>query len=403
MNFVADLPMDEWILDVAYPDVGATISPENAKLLAEQVAYQGLGYVSPNPLVGAVIVDRHHRFVSAGAHLRCGGAHAEVHAIEAALALDTDSLNGACVYATLEPCSHQGRTPACAERLSQFPIRRVVVGLEDPNPLVQGRGIAHLSKCGIEVAIDESWRSRCRKLAEIFLTNIEKNRPFVALKAAVSVNGAIAIKGDQRRQLTSSRAVQYGHFLRSMYDGIAVGRVTAQLDAPNLDARMALGVQRSPMRVVVDPSGKALQQALSNGESLVQDHQRTIWVVSESGYKEIATWPMSSSLKSELKTISLPKSDNGGQLKAVDILRGLRDLNIHSVLLEGGAGLYQSFLKENLVDRIYLFQAPKILLGDGLVHWATHAKGLRSANLTNVKLTSLEPDWLIEATLDSRH
>ena len=231
-------------------------------------ARRGLGRTTPNPVVGACIVSDEGVVLGQGAHERAGEPHAEVNALEEA----GSDARGATLYCTLEPCVHTGKTGPCTERIIAAGIRRVVAAMEDPFPLVGGRGFAMLRANGIEVQTGVGYDAAVR-LNQPFLTTTRKGRPFVILKAATSLDGRIAAGAGQRTQLTSTRAMTHAHYIRACTDAIAVGSETILVDDPLLTAREVYR-ERPLVRVVFDrrlrtPVGARLISTLSAGPVII--------------------------------------------------------------------------------------------------------------------------------------
>ncbi len=211
---------------------------------ALRLARKGEGRVSPNPLVGAVIV-RDGRIIAEGYHRRCGGNHAEIDAIANA----TEPVAGATFYVTLEPCSHTGKTPPCVDALIALRPGRVVVGTIDPNPLVSGRGIAALERHGIETKAGVL-EEECRRQNEVFFKYIRTGVPFVTLKFALTLDGRIATAAGHSRWISSPASLRFAHRLRRAHDAILVGAGTVLTDDPELTCRLVRG--KNPLRIVVD-------------------------------------------------------------------------------------------------------------------------------------------------------
>ena len=214
---------------------------------ALDLALKGRGKVSPNPLVGCVIVDVNGHRIGAGYHKKYGGAHAEVEAVQS---VETpDALIDATVYVTLEPCSHHGKTSPCADLLASLPIKRVVIAQKDPNPLVNGRGIEKLRAHGIDVSLGVL-EQEAEQLNEFFNHVQRFGRPFVTLKIAQTVDGFLTAANGDSQWITGKAARKKVHEWRSYYDAIMIGRQTAMADNPKLTVRHVRG--RQPMRVVLD-------------------------------------------------------------------------------------------------------------------------------------------------------
>src|SRR5699024_3086429 len=215
--------------------------------LAFDLAEQGAGYVSPNPLVGCVIVSSDGRKVGQGYHERYGQAHAETNAVESVA--DPALLDGATVYVTLEPCAHHGKTPPCCKMLAKLPIARVVVAMEDPSPKVAGQGISHLREHGITVGVG-LLKEQVQRQNEFFLHYQAFNMPFVTLKIAQTMDGYTAAPDGHSEWISGLQAREKVHYWRSRFDAVMVGRNTALLDNPRLTVRHVEG--RQPQRIVID-------------------------------------------------------------------------------------------------------------------------------------------------------
>ncbi len=390
------LAKDQRLATLRLPTPGTPMSPAEAKALAELVALKGLGKVAPNPLVGAVIVDELHAFVAAGAHEQIGGRHAEIQALDAAEAMGlSGKVKGGSLYVTLEPCAHHNLTPPCAPRVGASGVARVVYGVRDPNPLVDGKGAAILAAYHVACVHDQGWEPACRELAEVFLWNFEEHRPFVALKVATSLDGVMARRGDRRAFLTGPRARAYGHFLRCYYDAIVIGRTTLVQDDPTLDPRDALVPGRMPRRVVLDPRGAGLKEVDLDRLNLLKAAPETvIWVLSPGAASKTALEFRGA------KVLELPVDARGRFTPGV-LLDALALEGVTSLLLEGGAGLYSSFLAEGAVQRLHHFQAPLTLGGGGdPLHFSAASPTLESDG--PVKVTPLGPDLLLETRLRKR-
>lgn len=215
--------------------------------------------MSPNPLVGSVVVDIHGNFLSSGYHEFYGGPHAEVNAVQG---LTNDELQGATVFVTLEPCAHEGKTPSCAKMLAKLPLKKVVYGLVDPNPLVAGQGAQIIIDSGIQAelfhtsdsAINEFMHQQLEQVCEAFLKNFRSKEVFVALKIATSLDGQISLENGESKWITGDEARIYSHYLRACYDMICVGAGTIRKDDPSLDIRHP-SVQKEIKLLVIDPRG----------------------------------------------------------------------------------------------------------------------------------------------------
>jgi diaminohydroxyphosphoribosylaminopyrimidine deaminase/5-amino-6-(5-phosphoribosylamino)uracil reductase len=320
------------------------LTDEDFMRLALRLARKGEGRVSPNPLVGAVIV-RDGRIIAEGYHRRFGGNHAEIDAIANA----TEPVAGATFYVTLEPCSHTGKTPPCVDALIALRPGRVVVGTIDPNPLVSGRGIAALARHGIETKAGVL-EEECRRQNEVFFKYILTGVPFVTLKFALTLDGRIATAAGHSRWISSPASLRFAHRLRRAHDAILVGAGTVLADDPELTCRLVRG--KNPLRIVVD------------------SHLRTspgarVFAVRQSPAIAAATCkaPEERRRLFEQQGIEVLEldADEGGRVDLKGLLNVLGQRKIASLLVEGGAGINTSFLKEHLVDRLIAVIAPKIV------------------------------------------
>ena len=270
-------PLDEIYHEYKEPEIGVVLSPDQCMDLAWQVAWQGLGYVGLNPLVGAVAVDKEHRFLGAACHEKIGQNHAEVNLVEKINQRNLNSsLKDATIYVTLEPCSHFGKTPPCAELLSKLPIKKVVYGCKDYNPKVNGKGVAHLLSQDISVEQFHDC-SRLDELVKHHLWFLNYKTPYIGLKAAVTFNGILARLGDRRPQISCQRSLEYGHWLRLRYDSILVGKNTVIYDNPILNIRH-VKTEKVPLRIVVDPQGQALLSRKLEEHNLIKySPKQTMW------------------------------------------------------------------------------------------------------------------------------
>ncbi len=312
---------------------------------AFQLAERGRGRTTPNPLVGAVVVSADGVVVGQGAHERAGEPHAEIHALEAA----GERTRGATLYCTLEPCCHHGRTGPCTERIIASGIARVVVAIEDPFPLVAGRGIEHLRAHGVRVDVGLG-RARAARQNAPFFTTVREGRPFVILKAATSLDGRLTAAEGTRTVLTSEPANRRAHAVRAWVDAIAVGSGTVLVDDPFLTAR---GSQRErPLtRVIFDrrlrtPPGARLLSTAAHGPVII--------LSSPGAVRERASH--AAALR---RAGAMVVPVEGPTLR--DALTALRPFSINSLLLEGGAAVQNAAWDESVVDEVHLYIAPVVL------------------------------------------
>ncbi|HEX9251575.1 MAG TPA: bifunctional diaminohydroxyphosphoribosylaminopyrimidine deaminase/5-amino-6-(5-phosphoribosylamino)uracil reductase RibD [Ignavibacteriaceae bacterium] len=319
--------------------------------LTIEIAKKGEGSVSPNPLVGCVIL-KDNRIIGAGYHQKFGEDHAEINAINSSV----ESLEGSTLYVNLEPCSHQGKTPPCVDRIIKEKIKRVVIGTLDINPLVSGNGVKALKKAGIDVKVGVL-EKECIELNKFFFKFITKKLPYITLKAAQTLDGMIADKYNSSEWISSRESRKYVHWLRAKYDAVLIGSETAGIDNPKLTVRMTEG--RNPYRVVLDSSLK-LKSELNLFKN--NSDNKTIVITSDKSKSKLKK--INQLEKLGVKVI-FAKSDIQGRIQLKSVLKELAKLQLISVLVEGGSKVYSSFIKKNLYDDIYLFVSPKIL-GGGL-------------------------------------
>ncbi|WP_270521028.1 bifunctional diaminohydroxyphosphoribosylaminopyrimidine deaminase/5-amino-6-(5-phosphoribosylamino)uracil reductase RibD [Megamonas funiformis] len=354
--------------------------------LAMQLAGNAIGRTSPNPLVGAVIV-KDNRVVGCGWHRKAGTPHAEVHALNQAGEL----AQGADVYVTLEPCAHYGKTPPCAKALVEAKVKNVYGGLLDVNPKVAGKGFKILEDAGIHVEYG-FLQDELRKQNEVFFKWIEHKKPFVVLKAAMTLDGKIATATGQSKWITNETSRAYGYKLRDIYDGIMVGINTVIEDNPMLTSRVDGG--KNPIRIVVDSSLK-----IDINANVVQDKSaKTIVATTDKADKDKIL-----KLQAQDVDVIVVDKDKNDKVDIEKLLDILGQQNICSILVEGGATLSGSFVAKKLVDKVYFFIAPKIIGGKEA---KTPVAGTGILNLQealalkDIQIEKLEEDVLIIGRVD---
>ncbi len=348
------------------------------------LARRGLGKTSPNPMVGAVVV-KEGKILGKGYHRRYGGDHAEV----IALRNTRGNVKGASMYVTLEPCCHHGWTPPCVDALIGAGMGRVVVGTPDPNPRVNGKGIQILKDHGIQVKVGVL-EQRCRELNEAYFKYMQTGMPLVTLKFAQSLDGRIATKTGRSQWLSSPEALRLAHRLRSIHDGVLVGIGTILVDDPRLTVRLVKG--KNPRRIIVDsglripPTAKVL-----NAEGV----DETIIAATEK-----ADQAKAQGLKGLGAEILWAAGNQRGEVDMKDLLEKLGRMGITSVLVEGGARIITSLLREGLADKIIILMAPK-LIGEGIEAVGNlEVKDLHEAlGISGMKTRRLGEDILIEGSL----
>lgn len=315
--------------------------------LALELAEKGRGYVNPNPMVGAVVV-KDGEIVGKGWHKFYGGPHAEVYALDEARA----KAEGATIYVTLEPCSHFGKTPPCAEKIKKMKIKKCVIACLDPNPIVAGRGKKILEEAGIEVVVGVR-EKEAKELNKVFMKYITEKNPYLFLKCAITLDGKIATNERDSKWITNEKSREKVQFLRHEYMGIMVGINTLINDNPRLTARIENGV--NPFRIVVDPH---LRTPLESNFVNMADDNKSIIVTSKENEKNDKITEL------ENKNVKIIYME-GFNFSVHEILKKIGELKIDSVLLEGGSYLISKAFKENRIDGGEIFIAPKIL-GGGL-------------------------------------
>jgi len=352
--------------------------------LALRLALKGAGRTSPNPMVGAVLVRR-GKIIATGYHRRAGSDHAEIVALKRA----GGKARGATLYLNLEPCNHQGRTPPCALALARSGVRRVVVGMVDPNPLVSGKGIRRLRQARIRVDAGLLERE-CRRLNEAFSKYITRRIPFVILKLAVSLDGRIAASTGDSRWVTGSVSRQYVHRLRDQVDAVLVGAGTVLADDPKLTCRLRGG--RDPWRIVLD--GR-LRIPLKAHLFHQRNPEKTIVVTSSrSPAKKIAALQACGAA-----VWKFPLRE--GRIPFVPLLKKLGRMGLLSVMIEGGAITAGWALKEDIADKVLFFYAPKIIGGEGIpmisalgIKKTSHARKIK-----DIEIKRFGKDFLVSGYL----
>jgi len=317
--------------------------------LALKEARKGLGRTSPNPCVGAVIV-KDGRIIAKGYHKMAGTPHAEVNAIRQA----SEDVTGATLYVTLEPCNHTGKTPPCSRLVVESGISRVVVGMTDPNPLVDGKGIEFLRSCGVAVETGILGKE-CEAINQPFIKYITHGKPLVIMKAGVSLDGRLNYQHGKGGRITGEQSAIATHKLRNTVDAILVGRRTVEIDNPLLTARLVRGRTKNPVRIIVDTE---LSSPLSSQVYLTEQAPAPTWVF----HAPDAHQPrIDLFLARGIRLFPIERKGKGLDLS--QLLSVLGKEEICSVLVEGGARIHGALLKEKLVDYVHLFIAP-IFAGD---------------------------------------
>ncbi len=358
--------------------VGQKLTDHEAMALAIQEAKRGEGFVSPNPLVGCTILDSSGRFLSVGFHSAVGADHAEIDALKKVS--DLALLEGAQVFVTLEPCAHQGRTPSCARHLASLPVWRIVYGLEDPNPLVSGKGAEILIEAGKQVEKFEDLGVELERLPEVFLRNMRSRRAWVSLKVASSLDGRVALNSGESQWITSEKSREFVQYLRGTHDAVLVGAGTVLKDNPSLDIRHPHFSEKTNKVIIIDPRGETLKTL--PGSKLLKNHRAEhVYIVLNWEQRESFT---DDTLKKECMNLAatavttplgwqdargwnyiFPQTLADGRVDLLDVSEKVFEKGICSILCEGGSRVFSSFLKQKAADRLVLFQNISVF-GDGM-------------------------------------
>jgi len=349
--------------------------------IALKEALKARGKTSPNPMVGAVVV-KNGRIIAKGFHKKAGLPHAEIIALDKAGSL----AKGSTLYVTLEPCAHFGRTPPCVDRIIKSGVKEVVVGMIDPNPINNGKGIKILEQHNIKVKVG-LLEDELRRLNEVFIKYITRKMPFVTVKAAQSLDGKIATRTGDSKWITSDVSRGHAHRLRSQYDAIMVGVNTVLRDNPKLDAWFS---DRHPVKIVVDS-----QLSTHSDANIFSGKSKVI----------IATLPISPGQETENMQILanhakiLDVKQKAGQINLKNMMKKLAHEGITNILVEGGGMLIGSLFDDGLVDKIMFFTSPKIIGGKDATS-SVMGEGIsrmdKVIKVKDIRLKKLGEDILIE-------
>lgn len=325
------------------------MTDETYMQMALSLAERGEGWTSPNPMVGAVVV-KDDVVIGSGFHQKVGGPHAEVNALVDAGKAARD----ATLYVTLEPCNHEGRTPPCTKAILKSGVTRVVVAMEDPNPGVTGGGIDLLRSSGIEV-VTGICEAESRRLNEAFVKHVTSGLPFVIMKSASTLDGCIATRTGDSKWITNVQSRAFVHRLRHRVDGIMVGMGTVKADDPRLTTRLEGREGADPTRIILDtqlsiPLDAKLLHLDSASDTLI-----------------VTNPPVDGEKRARLeqagaKILVMPTPGERVDLKA--LMHTLGRMNITSLLIEGGSRVHGSALQSGIVDKVYMFLAPKLCGGN---------------------------------------
>lgn len=352
--------------------------------LALRLAKRAKGRTSPNPMVGALVV-KNHKISGWGYHERAGLPHAEVVALDRA----GKNIKGAKLYVTLEPCTHFGRTPPCVNRIIKSGIKEVIIGMVDPNPLNNGRGIELLKKNNIRVKAG-FLEPELKKLNAPFIKYITKRMPFVTVKVGQSLDGKIAAKTGDSKWITSDKSRAYAHRIRQNYDAIMVGVNTVLRDNPTLNVWFS---KKQPLKIIVDS-----QLSTPQGANIFSRNSRVV----------IVTLPVRQGQETENRRALAQKAkilevkEKAGQINLKDMMKKLGQLEITNIFVEGGGTLIGSLFDEGLVDKVLFFISPKIIGGKDAIS-SVMGRGIsridKAVKLRDARVKRIGEDLLVEGNV----
>ena len=364
--------------------IGNLMDDEHWMRKVLHLAEKGRGRTSPNPMVGAILVKKDD-VVGEGYHAKAGEPHAESIALQRARAQS----KGATLYINLEPCTHYGKTPPCAPQVIKAGVKRVVIGMEDPNPLVRGKGIKTLKKAGLDVRVG-ILEGECRGLNEAFCKYILEKEPFVILKAAATLDGKIATRDGESKWISGEDSRRFVHKLRDQVDGVLVGIGTVLRDDPMLTTGIKGG--RDPYRIVLDSRLKIPEEARVIGDFPARVVIMATELAPEDKIERLA--------KRGVRIMTLPSKE--GRVDVKSSLSKLGEIGIMSLLVEGGSEVNGSFLDEGLIDKLLLFISPK-LIGDRQAPGIFAGRGVSTLQeaipLKGMKTRRIGEDVLLEGYL----
>jgi len=365
------------------------VNNEDIKFMqrAIDLSLRGYGYVNPNPLVGSVLV-KNGKIIGEGWHQYFGGPHAEVNAMNDTLT----SIEGSTLYVTLEPCNHHGKTPPCTDLIINKGVSRVVVGIIDPNNLVNGQGITRLKHAEIKVDVGVL-EDEIKKINEFYFKFIQTATPFCAIKTAMTLDGKIATCNGESKWISNNKSRQWVHELRHRYASIMVGVNTIIADNPLLTDRSVHLTKKNPLRIIVDSTGRIP----INSKVLDTSVAKTLLAVTG----KIPSTTVNSYKQMGVNTIICP--ENNGRIDLTFLVRKLGELGIDSVLIEGGSTLNFSALQAGIIDKIYTFISPKLIGGESALTPVGGA-GFQSIDeavtLSIEKIHRFDEDLMVEAYIN---
>ena len=366
------------------------MSEKDEKFMNEalRLAKKGHGRTSPNPMVGAVIV-RKGRIIASGYHRKAGQNHAEVEALSA-IGYKTRAADE--MYVTLEPCNHYGRTPPCTEAILRSGLKKVIIGMPDPNPGVKGGGADFLRERGIEIK-SGVLEPECRRLNEAFIKFSTTGKPFTVAKTALTLDGWSATGAGDSKWITNEKSRLFVHKLRDRVDGIMVGIGTVIADDPSLTTRLKGRRGKDPIRIIIDTklriphNARVLNQASDSMTLLAVGDNIEPGLIKE--------------IENRVSIVKCPIKDGLVDLEALMPILG--EMSITSLMIEGGASIMGSMISKKLIDKFYIFKAPRILGGDDGFPMARGAGPERmndSLKLKDIKVRRFGEDLLIRGYPD---
>ena len=327
------------------------ISDQEAMEMAIEEAEKGQGFVSPNPPVGCVILDKNRRFLSSGFYSHYGSIHAEISTLNKIK--NKKTLENGHLFVTLEPCAHFGQNPPCVDSLLKQPLASVTYGRLDPNPKTKSQGVKKLRQSGMKVQQSPHCQNSIRRLYESFALNMEENRAFFALKTASSLDGVSALSQGESQWITGEKSRDFVHYLRACFDAVLIGVNSFLEDNPKLNSRKT-GFEKTRNKVcILDPLGKSLKLIVKSNLAKVRPVE-DIFIITKAPFQKEAH-PFTNLV------VSFHPDKPQFDLKALSLQ--LYKKNIGSVLIEGGIKTFSSFLSQNAAQRLYHFINPSLLGG----------------------------------------
>lgn len=347
-----------------------------------RLALKGIGKTLPNPMVGAYVLDEDDNIVGYGYHKHCGGNHAEVEAINMA---GEKAKNGTLIV-NLEPCSHFGKTPPCADLIIKTGLKKVVIGMLDPNPIVAGNGVKKLENAGIEV-VKDVLKEKCELLNATFIKNMKEQKVFVAIKTATTLDGKIATSNNSSKWITSPKSRKIVQKIRNSYDAILTSSNTIINDNPHLNCRVK--GYKSPVRVVLDSNLRTTK----DHNVYIDDNIQVYLFTLNDNIQNLG-------FNKNVRIVKAPCDETQKHIDLEFVLDFLYKEGIRNVLVEAGGTLNGAFIKENLCDKLYHFIAPKII-GDNKARSCFDGQNvfnINSAKVLSIKETKfINPDFLLIA------